>query len=184
MGKLFFTVAIALATMPVLPSCKPTAVTGASPAKKIIFFDDFSGNQLNRKNWNVEITGMHVNNELQAYVDSTETISFINGNDQGAVNGALLIKPKYSPGFVTADGKKFDFISGRINTAGKMDFAYGTASARIKLTAGTGLWPAWWRKGSRVRLWEGAILQRAGGVLDPVHDPRLVRASGRGTQST
>lgn len=119
------------------------------PAGKVIFFDDFSGKQLDRSKWNVEITGMHVNNELQAYVDSAQNIFIAHGKEaEGATNGALVLMPTSSPGFVTKDGQKFDFTSGRINTKSKFEFTYGTAEARIKLTDGAGLWPAWWMLGN------------------------------------
>ena len=109
-------------------------------SKKVVFFDDFSGKELDRTKWNAEITGNHFNNELQAYVDSSATF-FIQNN-------ALVLKPCYAPGFVTKDKQKFDFISARLNTQNKFDFTYGTAEARIKLTAGAGLWPAWWLLGN------------------------------------
>jgi beta-glucanase (GH16 family) len=116
---------------------------------EVVFFDDFSGNSLDRTKWNAEITGMHVNNELQAYVDSSVTISFVSGKDaEGAENGALVLKPFFSPNYNTTDGQKFDFISGRINTRSKAEFTYGSISARIKLTEGAGLWPAWWMLGT------------------------------------
>jgi beta-glucanase (GH16 family) len=112
---------------------------------RVIFFDDFNGKVLNRQKWNAEVTGMHVNNELQAYVDSAATIFIAHGKDAGgAPNGVLVLQPKMVKGFKTKDGQIFDFISGRINTRNKFDFTYGTAEARIKLTDGTGLWPAWW----------------------------------------
>jgi beta-glucanase (GH16 family) len=115
----------------------------------VVFFDDFSGSSLDRSKWNVIITGQVFNNEQQAYVDSAATIYMVKGKEaEGAKNGALVIHPRYSQGFVTKDGKKFDFISGRINTAGKVDFMYGNVSARIKLSEGKGLWPAWWVLGS------------------------------------
>ncbi|MFY7653127.1 MAG: glycoside hydrolase family 16 protein [Chitinophagaceae bacterium] len=116
-----------------------------SVKSKVVFFDDFSGKELNRKYWNVEVTGMHVNNELQAYIDSNATIQLVQA--KGASNGALKLQPIYNPGFITQDGKKFDFVSGRINTNGKADFTYGKFEARIKLTEGDGLWPAWWMLG-------------------------------------
>ncbi len=106
---------------------------------KVVFFDDFSGKTLDRTKWNVEVTGMHVNNELQAYVDSNATIYL--------ENNTLVLQPQYASGFVTRDGQKFDFISGRINTKGKFDFKYGRAEARIKMSDGAGLWPAWWLLG-------------------------------------
>ncbi len=116
------------------------AIKHNTAKSKVIFFDDFNGKQLDRLKWNVEITGMHVNNELQAYVDSAKTIY--------VENNCLVLQPDYSPGFVTKDGQKFDFISGRINTKSKFDFKYGTAEAKIKVTDGAGLWPAWWILGS------------------------------------
>jgi beta-glucanase (GH16 family) len=105
----------------------------------VIFFDDFSADKVDRKKWNAEITGMHVNNELQAYVDSSATAY--------TENGMLVLRPQYSPKFKTSDGQQFDFISGRLNTRDKFEFTYGTSEARIKLTAGEGLWPAWWMLG-------------------------------------
>ena len=113
---------------------------GQSKKGKLVFFDDFSGAQLDRSKWNVETTGMHVNNELQAYVDSGRTIYLENNH--------LVIQPRYDSGYVTKDGQHFDFISGRINTRDKFDFRYGKAEARIKLVDGAGLWPAWWMLGN------------------------------------
>ncbi len=145
--------AAAIAACFLFNACSSVTVNApAAPATdnaKTILFEDFSGPGLDSSRWNVEVTGMHFNNELQAYVDSANTISFA-ANAEGAQNGALVIQPKYTPGFVTRDGQQFDFISGRINTRNKFEFAYGTASARIKLTDGAGLWPAWWMLGSGV----------------------------------
>lgn len=135
-----------------LVQCKPASAdvpANTNQNKGDIFFDDFSGPKLDTSKWNIETTGMHFNDELQAYVDSAATISFVNGAEaEGAENGALVIQPKYTPGFVTRDGQKFDFISARINTKGKFETAYGTMAAKIKLTDGPGLWPAWWMLGN------------------------------------
>jgi beta-glucanase (GH16 family) len=122
----------------------------APPASSgdVVFFDDFSGPSLDRTKWNVEVTGRTVNNEQQAYIDSADTIAFVSGADaEGAENGALAVRPQFRKGFVTPQGKTFDFVSGRLNTRGKVEFTYGTAAARIKLTAGSGLWPAFWALG-------------------------------------
>ena len=119
--------------------------------KKVVFFDDFSGTKLDRSKWNAEVTGMHFNNELQAYVDSEKTIYIVHGAAaQGAKNGALVLQPRSSPGFKTKDGQRYDFISGRINTKNKFEFTYGIAEARIKMTSGAGLWPAWWLLGGGI----------------------------------
>jgi beta-glucanase (GH16 family) len=121
------------------------ASTIQTPTSTVVFFDDFAASTLDRDAWNVIVTGRTVNNEQQAYVDSQETIAFVTGEvAAGAENGALKITARARPGFKTPEGRAFDFISGRLDTRGKIAFTYGTVSARIKLTTGAGLWPAFW----------------------------------------
>src|SRR5215510_14646072 len=68
------------------------------PGREVVFFDDFSGTSLDRTKWNVRVTGGTVNNEQQAYVDSSLTISIVHGKEsKGAENGALILKPHFSP---------------------------------------------------------------------------------------
>ncbi|MGC8750414.1 glycoside hydrolase family 16 protein [Hydrotalea sp.] len=119
-----------------------TSLAVAQPRQKgkVIFFDDFKSSKLDTSKWNVVVTGFHVNNELQAYVDSNATLY--------VKNNKLVLQPLYSPGFVTHDGQYFDFISARINTKDKFEFEYGRAEARIQITNGAGLWPAWWILGN------------------------------------
>ncbi|UOE46955.1 glycoside hydrolase family 16 protein [Mucilaginibacter sp. SMC90] len=118
------------------------------PKTDTVFFEDFSKPGLNRSKWNVEVTGNTVNDEQQAYVDSAATIYMIDGKDEGATNGALVLKALYAPGFTSKEQHKYDFISGRINTRAKMEFTYGTASCRMKMASGAGLWPAFWALGN------------------------------------
>jgi beta-glucanase (GH16 family) len=117
------------------------------PAERTIFSDEFSGRELDRSRWNVIVTGETVNDEQQAYVDSSETIAILH-DVPGADEGALAIRTRDKPRFTTPEGRTFDFISGRIDTRSKFDFTYGTAAARVKLTAGAGLWPAFWALGN------------------------------------
>jgi beta-glucanase (GH16 family) len=145
---------ISKALLPLLAVATAGVVLSAAPRRQAapttVFFDDFATPALNRATWNVVVTGRTVNNEQQAYVDSPETISVLSGPEaaaQGATNGALAIRARYRQGFTTPQGRAFDFTSGRLDTRGKMTFTYGTASARIKLTAGQGLWPAFWALG-------------------------------------
>lgn len=129
--------------------CSTAKKSGANNKGKIVFFDDFSGTTLDKTKWNVRVTGGTVNNEQQAYVDSDSTIYIVHGAEAlGAANGALVLQPRYWPGFTTKEGKKFDFVSGRIDSRGKAEVTYGTAAARIKMTPGPGLWPAWWMLGN------------------------------------
>ena len=113
--------------------------------KSIIFFDDFSEKKLDRSKWNVIISHNTVNNEQQAYIDSTATIYIAHGIEaEGAQNGALVIKSIFHSGYKTKEGNKFDFLSGRIDTRNKVEFTYGSISARMKLPVGAGFWPAFW----------------------------------------
>src|SRR5882762_3039852 len=118
--RIFTSIIVMLGCAVTLVNCREAiADAPAINAKEAatVFFDDFSGSKLDTSKWNVETTGMHFNNELQAYVDSAATLSFVKGAAaEGAENGALVLQPKFVPGFVTKDGQKFDFISARINT--------------------------------------------------------------------
>ena len=111
--------------------------------RRTLFADEFSGNALDRAKWNVIVTGngWHtVNNEQQAYIDSTDVLD-VRG-------GVLTIHPRLRAGFSAPDGKTFDFVSGRIDTRDRFEFTYGTAAARMKLAPGAGLWPAFWALGN------------------------------------
>jgi beta-glucanase (GH16 family) len=107
---------------------------------KTLFDDDFAGDALDRAKWNVIVTGPTVNDEQQAYVDSSDVLT--------VSDGMLTIRPRFHQGFRTPEGRTFDFVSGRIDTRGKFDFTYGSAAARMKLSTGAGLWPAFWALGS------------------------------------
>ena len=114
-----------------------------------VFFEDFNSSSLDRSKWNVEVTGQTVNDEQQAYVDSSSVLYMVHGKDaEGTSNGALVIKAVYHPGYTSKEQKKYDFISGRINTQHKMEFTYGSASARMKIASGSGMWPAFWALGN------------------------------------
>jgi beta-glucanase (GH16 family) len=119
------------------------------PKTDTVFFEDFNEKTLDRTKWNVEVTGHTVNDEQQAYVDSSATLYLVrDASAEGAKNGALVIKAVYQPGFTSKENKKYDFLSGRINTRDKMEFTYGTASARMKMAGGAGFWPAFWALGN------------------------------------
>lgn len=145
-------VGAALALFALLP-VPASALPDQAHQNEEIFFDDFSGQKLDRSKWTVEVTGENfqtVNNEQQAYVDSPETI-YVEPNAEGAENGALALHPRFEAGHQAPDGNSYDFVSGRIKTQDKVEFTYGSYSARIKLpegATGSGLWPAFWSLGA------------------------------------
>jgi beta-glucanase (GH16 family) len=136
----------AIALLAALPAVKAQQTR---PKTDTIFFEDFNEKTLDRSKWNVEITGHTNNDEQQAYVDSASTIYLLkDASAEGAKNGALVIKALYHPGYTSKEGKHYDFLSGRMNTQKKMEFTYGSASARMKMASGAGLWPAFWLLGN------------------------------------
>src|SRR5262245_43355697 len=150
----------------VLAAQVPAPSRAPAPGRTL-FFDDFSGAELDRSRWNVIVTGMHVNDELQAYVDSPDVLQ--------VSNGSLVIRPRFRQGVKTSDGRLFDFNSGRIDTRSKFAFTYGTAAARMKLAGGDGLWPAFWALGDGRWPDTGEI-----DVMENVGDPSWISSALHG----
>lgn len=122
------------------------AFTPNNPEPAHTFWDDFTTPDLDSAFWNAESTGSIHNNEQQAYINSSQTIYTL--QNEPDANGVLALHAHYQPGFRTPRGDTFDFVSGRINTRGKVTFRYGRAEARLKMPQGSGLWPAFWVLGS------------------------------------
>ncbi|MVX63968.1 family 16 glycosylhydrolase [Clostridium chromiireducens] len=99
---------------------------------KLVWQDDFNGNELNQNDWSSEKHDPGwVNNELQEYTDSKENI-FVK-------DGELVLKAIKTQ----KDGKDY-YTSGKINTKDKKTFKYGKFEIRAKAPKGQGLWPALW----------------------------------------
>ncbi len=146
------------------PFVFPAYDVAANAPADTLFADEFNSPTLDRSRWNVIVTGDTYNDEQQAYVDSPDTLYIARGAEAaGADGGALAIHARYRPGFFTPDlkvgptgdrtaaarnARKFDFVSGRIDGRAKAEFTYGLASARMKLPAGSGFWPAFWLLGA------------------------------------
>ena len=120
-----------------------------SNVDRLIFADEFNSGSLDRSKWNVEGPTFWVNDELQAYVDSPQTIRFLPaGAVKGADDGVLVLQPRFSAAFKTPTGRSADFISGRIDTKRKFQFTHGRAAARIRMPDAVGVWPAFWLLGN------------------------------------
>ena len=95
---------------------------------KLMWEDDFNGEELDRNSWNVELHEPGwVNAEWQQYVDDSKNIYVKDGN--------LVIQ-------AIKDGDSY--TSGRVNTQNKHDYTYGRFEARAKVPSGKGFLPAFW----------------------------------------
>lgn len=105
----------------------------------LIFQDEFNGTSLDLSKWNYDLgNGCPSlcgwgNNEKEYYTNSTQNVN--------VSDGYLNLTALYSPNYM---GSGSDFTSGKIQTKGKFDRLYGRFEAKIKMPAGSGLWPAFW----------------------------------------
>ncbi len=120
---------------------------GIDESRELVFADEFNAGALDREAWNVVGMDFWVNNEQQAYLDSPDTIG-LTEDIEGADGGALVLRSVYRPGIDTREDRGADFISGRINSRGNVDFTHGRVEARIKLPPNEGVWPAFWLLGN------------------------------------
>lgn len=128
------------------PTPTPTPTPSPSPTT-IAFAEEFNSGQLNSTIWKAEGPSFWVNNELQAYVSSPDTIA-LRSDVAGADGGVLVLKPKWAQGQDPRSDRNADFQSGRIHTRGAYEFTYGKAEARIRMSGLTGVWPAFWLLGN------------------------------------
>lgn len=114
------------------PNAKPD-VDDRPGTYEIVWQDEFDGVELDKTKWSYELgTGDWGwgNNEKQYYTDRSENL-FLR-------DGKLVIKA------IKESYKGSDYTSARIVTRGKADWLYGKMEARIKLSKGRGIWPAFW----------------------------------------
>ncbi|GAB1415873.1 hypothetical protein MASR2M117_12790 [Paludibacter sp.] len=108
----------------------PSILLSQSSGYTLIFSDDFDGSSLDLQKWNIE-TGFAANQEKQYYTDAFNTVRI--------ESGSLIIQAKKEKAVPSRD-----YISGRINTKGKVFLKYGIIEARINVPSGAGTWPAFW----------------------------------------
>lgn len=106
--------------------------------KKLVWEENFDGNQLDEKNWNFEtgdgcpdVCGWG-NNEKELYTNKNHQVK----------NGKLSIEARKEGAIYT---------SSRITTKTKKEFLYGRIEVKAKLPLGKGLWPAFWMLGSNIK---------------------------------
>ena len=138
----------------------------------LLFADEFSGSAVDRTRWTL-YTGEVYNSELQEYVDDSVNAYIARGAEAaGASDGALVITARRRAGETGRPGRA-EFTSARLH--GRQLHRFGTVAARIKLPAGTGLWPAFWLLGAGDWPAHGEI-----DVMENVGDPTWVSVALHG----
>lgn len=105
------------------------SVVATPTSNTLMFQDEFDGSELDRAKWTTQYQWGHINPpELQYYSHDAFVVA----------DGRLIIKAenKHTEGMA--------YVSGMISSYDNFQFTYGYLEARIKISAGQGLWPALW----------------------------------------
>jgi beta-glucanase (GH16 family) len=122
-------------------------VEGETYAWRTVFLDDFDGETLDRSKWAPEVSCWGGgNNERQCYTDRTDNVQVSDGYLHLIAQEEEFTGPLYPEGMPGAPGGTATqpYTSGKVRTRGLAAFKYGRVSARLKLPAGQGTWPAFW----------------------------------------
>lgn len=153
-----------------LAGCARAAPVGQPAATAFQFVDEFDGDSVDRAKWLV-YTGRVYNDEVQAYVDDGRTARIVRGAEaEGASGGALELRARWDS---LPPAGRSSFVSARLH--GRTLFRFGTVSARMKLPAGAGFWPAFWLLGGGDWPATGEI-----DIMENVGDPSWVNAAMHG----
>jgi beta-glucanase (GH16 family) len=138
-------------------------VDAALPGWTLTWSDEFNagdGTQPDPSKWNYDLgDGTSAgapgwgNNELESYTNSTQNVVIQGGNlvITARVNSDSSLTCATCPnsGNGACTYKTCGYTSGRIQTQGKFSQTYGRFEARIKIPAGSGVWPAFWMMGEQ-----------------------------------
>jgi beta-glucanase (GH16 family) len=95
---------------------------------KLVWYDEFNGNNIDTTKWNVLMRETSKHNELQYYIPEEVYIE----------EGHLRIRSS------RRNYGSQEYTSGRLDTRGKCAPVYGRFEIRAKLPGGQGMWPAHW----------------------------------------
>lgn len=99
----------------------------------LVWSDEFTGPEVDTRTWNIEDQFVEKNGELQYYRPKNVFIE----------DGALVLESRRE----SFGGKPY--TSGSVTSQNKKTFKYGRISARIKMPAVAGMWPAFWMLGAK-----------------------------------
>ena len=155
------------------PSIDAVEVDYEKPATtaSTLFDDEFNGaagSSPNTTRWGFAEGGSGWgNNELESYTSRRSNSAL-----DGAGNLNVIARQETYTG---SDGITRNYTSARLTTRNTFSFQYGTATARMRVPAGAGLWSAFWALGSNISTvgWplcgEMDILENIGSELNTAH---------------
>ncbi len=142
---------------------------------KLVWSDEFSGNELDSNNWGYETGPRWYNSERQAYTDKNVTVK----------NGMLRIEAK-KDNYPDQQGSE-RYTSSRLLTQGKQSWKYGIFEARLKRPKGEGSFPAFWMMGNsysrqegnwpacgEISVFPGVIVDKTNSSLEPLPSASII----------
>ncbi len=121
-----------------------SAPPGLPPGYRLAFSDDFTSGRLDPSKWTTCYSWAGPsgctnfgNPELEWYVGSQAQV------DHGALHLVATTSTVSGLG-PSGQAATYNYTSGMVSTAGRLEFTYGYVEVRAKLAGGRGLWPALW----------------------------------------
>jgi beta-glucanase (GH16 family) len=166
-------------------SAPPSVPPADQKAWTLVWSDEFdgaNGSLPDAAKWNLETGGGGWgNNELEYYTKRPQNAHLQDG---------MLVIQALKETYTGPDNVKRNYISARLNTAGRYELTYGRVEARLKVPYGQGLWPAFWMLGNNAGQagWPGCgeidIMENIGRepsmVHGTLHGPNYSGTSGIG----
>ena len=152
------------------------SLNGVAQQWNLTWSDEFNGSNgspPDAKKWVREIGGSGWgNNELEYYTGRIE--------NSRLESGRLIVEAR-SERFTGIDNLQRNYTSARLKTKGLFSQRYGRFEARIQLTSGQGIWPAFWMLGDDI----GTVGWPACGEIDIMEnlgsEPATIHGSMHGT---
>jgi beta-glucanase (GH16 family) len=138
---------VAAASLLIAPLSAGSAT--AASKYKLLWSQEFNSKantRIDTKLWNYEM-GIGPNGEKEYYTTFKKN-SYMDGKGNFNIIARLITEGDVMYNYCMPDViDNCWYTSARLNTSNKLGFKYGRMSARIKMPAGTGVWPAFWMLG-------------------------------------